>query len=67
MYHASNALAPHEIWISGRLKIVDLFAGGTHGCILKSCVTSNTWYAKSCGWTRDVLRRFSEYWAWLIR
>ena len=35
MYHASNAMAPHELLISGGLKIVALVAGGSHGCLLK--------------------------------
>ena len=38
-----------------------------HGCLLKSCFSSNTWYAKSRGWTHDILRILSESWAWLMR
>ena len=64
MYHASKALVPHEIRISGGLKIVALVEGGTDGCRLKSCVTSNTWYAKRFGWNRDVIRRLRESCAW---
>ena len=59
MYYASNALAPHELRISRGSKIVALIAGGAHGFLFKSCVTSNTWYAKSFGWTSDVQRRLS--------
>ena len=67
LYHDYNALSPHELWIYGKLKIFALFADRAHGCPLKSCVTSNTWYAEICGWTRDVLRILTESWDWLMR
>ena len=49
------------------MRIVDIVSVGSHRCLLKSCVTSNTWYAESFRWTCDVLRRLRESWAWLMR
>ena len=36
MYHASSARDPHEVRVSGGLKMVALVAGGAHGLRLKS-------------------------------
>ena len=47
MYHASRALAPNDVLISGSLKIVYLVPGGAHGVLLKSNVPSREVYADS--------------------
>ena len=67
MYHAYNYLAPHELRIYGGFKVVSLVSGRDHGCLLKSRVPSNTWYAEICGCNCDVLRKLSESWDWMMR
>ena len=61
MYHASIARGPKDVLVSGGLKIVALFPGGDHGCLLKSCMPSSKEYADSFGCTRDVRNMLREY------
>ena len=66
MYHASMALAPHDVRVSGGLNIVALVAGGAHGWRLKLCAPSRQCLADIFGCTLDVRSIFSESWACLI-
>ena len=52
-YHASMALSPQIIHVSGGLKIVAPYPGGAKGTWLNLCGPSKTWYAGSWGWVRD--------------
>ena len=53
-YHASMALGPQLVLVSGGLNIVARQPGGAKGTRLKSCRPSKTWYAESWGWVCDV-------------
>ena len=63
MYHASVARVPHELLISGGLKMVALVPGGANGMRLKSCGPSRAWKAEILGWHRDVRNKFNASWA----
>ena len=67
MYHASVARVPHELRISGGLKMVARVPGGANGTRLKSCGPSRAWKAEILGWHRDVRNKFNESWACLTR
>ena len=60
MYHASAARVPHELRISGGLKMVARVPGGANGTRLKSCVPSRAWKAEILGWHREVRNKFKE-------
>ena len=66
-YHASVARGPHELLISGGLKMVALVPGGANGTRLKSCGPSKAWNAEILGCHRDERRRFRESWDRLTR
>ena len=40
---------PHNIMVSGGLKLMSIVPGGSHGARLKSCIPSSTEYAKNLG------------------
>lgn len=63
MYQASMARGPHDVLVSGGLKMVARVPGGAQGTRLKSCVPSSTWYEESWGCTREVRSIFRESWA----
>ena len=67
MYQASSDLVSQDALVSGGLKIVPLVAGGAHGCGLKSCVPSSTYYADSFGYTLEVRSMLRESCACLTR
>ena len=60
MYHTSSARDPHEVRVSGGLKMVALVAGGAHGFLLKSWTPLSTWNADTCGCTLEVRSKLSE-------
>ena len=67
MYHASVARVPHELRISGGLKMVARVPRRANGTRLKSCGPSRACKAEILGWHRDVRNKFNESWACLTR
>lgn len=51
---------PHDVLVSGGLKMVALVPMGHHGTLLKSWTPSRTWYADTFGWTLEVRSMFRE-------
>lgn len=51
---------PHEVRISGELKMAALVLMGHHGTLLKSCMPLRMWYADTLGLTHKVCNMFRE-------